>query len=83
MSQAGDGNTIDIGAEIVTALETAHPPPIETAQTTDPPLHVRVTAVNRHSHLDNIVRQKGGIGSSAYDPKQSSIKDFFGGGSKI
>ena len=53
MSQAGDGNAIDIGAE--TALETAHPPPIETVQTTDPPLHVRVTAVNQHSHLDNIV----------------------------
>lgn len=24
-------------------------------------------------------RQKGGIGSSAYDPKQQKIRDFFGG----
>jgi len=25
-------------------------------------------------------RQKGGIGSSAYDPKQKDIRAFFGGG---
>jgi len=27
------------------------------------------------------VRQKGGIGSSAHDPKQKDIRSFFGGGS--
>jgi hypothetical protein len=60
---------------------------------------MRVTDVNRHSHIDNIVRpprykvraalltrslkfqrrQKGGIGSAAYDPKQKDIRAFFGG----
>jgi len=43
-------------------------------------LVVRVTDVNRHSHTDNIIRQKGGIGSTAYDEKQQDIvKAFFGG----
>ena len=66
-----------------------------------PPLVVKVTHVNQHSHLDNVVslclvlrifsierecsilfeqkRQQGGIGSSAYDPKQKDIRAFFGG----
>jgi len=72
MSQAGGGNTIDIGAEIATALETARPPLLETAQTTDPPLHIRVAAVNQHSHLDNIVSVlcvSMGDRQSHYDPR--------------
>ena len=66
-----------------------------------PPLVVKVTHVNQHSHLDKVVslylvmrifsiereclilfeqkRQQGGIGSSAYDPKQKDIRAFFGG----
>jgi len=44
------------------------------------PLEVRVTHVNMHEHIDKIIRQKGGIGSSAYDPKQKDIRAFFGGG---
>jgi len=45
----------------------------------EPPfLVVRVTDVNRHSHLDNIKRQKG-IGSAAYDPRQEDIRAFFEG----
>ncbi|KAH9922855.1 phosphoglycerate mutase-like protein [Epithele typhae] len=40
----------------------------------------RVTDINRHEHLDNVVRQKGGIGSAAHDPKQQDIRAFFGGG---
>ncbi|KAI0917238.1 hypothetical protein AcW1_007518 [Taiwanofungus camphoratus] len=55
----------------------------ETLEFTDnnpPPLLVRVTDFNRHEHLDNVTRQKGGIGSAGYDPKQQSIRAFFGGG---
>jgi len=44
-----------------------------------PFLVVRVTDVNCHSHIDNIKRQKGGIGSAAYDPRQEDIRAFFGG----
>jgi len=44
-----------------------------------PLLFMGVTDVNRHSHTDNIRRQKGGIGSAAYDPKQKEIMAFFGG----
>ncbi|KLO15967.1 phosphoglycerate mutase-like protein [Schizopora paradoxa] len=43
------------------------------------PLKVRVTHVNEHSHLQNIKRQGGGIGSSAHDPAQKDIRAFFGG----
>ncbi|EIN12988.1 phosphoglycerate mutase-like protein [Punctularia strigosozonata HHB-11173 SS5] len=44
-----------------------------------PPLIVRVTHINQHDHLDQVKRQKAGIGSSAYDPKQRDIRAFFGG----
>ncbi|KIM89219.1 hypothetical protein PILCRDRAFT_813147, partial [Piloderma croceum F 1598] len=44
------------------------------------PLEVRVTHMNMHEHIDKLKRQKGGIGSSAYDPKQKDIRSFFGGG---
>jgi hypothetical protein len=65
-----------------------------------PPLSIKVTDVNRHQHLDGIVRFKSlstaqgliegrisppqkrqrGVGSQAYDPAQSDIRKFFGGG---
>ncbi|KAI0259833.1 phosphoglycerate mutase [Gloeopeniophorella convolvens] len=46
----------------------------------EPPLlAMRVTDVNRHSHIDDIKRQGGGIGSAAYDPNQKDIRAFFGG----
>ncbi|KAI6130006.1 histidine phosphatase superfamily [Pisolithus thermaeus] len=44
-----------------------------------PPLLVKVTDFNRHDHINSIKRQKGGIGRSAYDPKQQDIRNFFGG----
>lgn len=44
-----------------------------------PPLLVKVTDFNRHEHINSVKRQKGGIGRSAYDPKQQGIRDFFGG----
>lgn len=44
-----------------------------------PSLLVDVTDINRHEHISTVKRQKGGIGSSAYDPKQQDIRDFFGG----
>ncbi|KAF9464222.1 phosphoglycerate mutase [Collybia nuda] len=40
---------------------------------------VRVTEHNCSGHLDGLVRQKGGIGSAAYDPNQKDIRDFFKG----
>ncbi|GJJ15657.1 hypothetical protein Clacol_009935 [Clathrus columnatus] len=45
----------------------------------DVPLIVRVTHKNQHSHLDSLMRQKGGIGSAAYDPDQKDIREYFSG----
>ncbi|CCL99710.1 uncharacterized protein FIBRA_01732 [Fibroporia radiculosa] len=42
-----------------------------------PPLEIRVVDFNSHDHLDDM---KGGIGSAQFDPKQQSIRAFFGGG---
>jgi hypothetical protein len=53
--EAADG-TFDTGAEMTAILETAQPPPIEGEETKNPPLCVRITAVNRRSHLDGVVR---------------------------
>ncbi|KAI5896815.1 phosphoglycerate mutase-like protein [Schizophyllum commune H4-8] len=43
-------------------------------------LTMSITEVNRHDHLNSLVRQKGGIGSSAHDPRQKDLRAFFGGG---
>ncbi|KAL7279988.1 hypothetical protein ACG7TL_006399 [Trametes sanguinea] len=53
--------------------------PLEFPDSDPPKLKVRVTDVNRHEHLDNVKRQKGGIGRAGYDPKQQDIRAFFGG----
>jgi len=45
-----------------------------------PLLEMQVTHVNMHGHIDKLKRQKGGIGSSAYDPMQKDLRAFFGGG---
>ncbi|TFK40819.1 histidine phosphatase superfamily [Crucibulum laeve] len=47
-----------------------------------PKLKVAVTSINRHEHLDKLVRQKGGIGRVAYDPGQKDIRAFFAGEGK-
>ncbi|TFK61389.1 phosphoglycerate mutase-like protein [Pluteus cervinus] len=52
------------------------------AESSAPRLQVRVFAVNQHSHLDNLVKQRG-IGSAGFDPKQRDIRGFFGGKSRI
>ncbi|CDO71426.1 hypothetical protein BN946_scf184909.g20 [Trametes cinnabarina] len=52
---------------------------MEFPDTEPPKLAVRVTDVNRHEHLANVTRQKGGIGRVGYDPKQQDIRAFFGG----
>ncbi|KAI0769010.1 phosphoglycerate mutase-like protein [Trametes elegans] len=54
--------------------------PLNFAESDPPKLQVRVTDVNRHEHLANVTRQKGGIGRAGYDPKQRDIRAFFGGG---
>ncbi|KAH9480419.1 2,3-bisphosphoglycerate-dependent phosphoglycerate mutase [Psilocybe cubensis] len=43
---------------------------------------VRLNGVNRHGHLSNLHRQKGGIGSSTHDPAQKDIRSFLGGKQK-
>ena len=43
-------------------------------------LNVQLLASNIAAHLEGLTRQKGGIGSTAYDSSQKSIKDFFSGG---
>ncbi|EPQ54431.1 phosphoglycerate mutase-like protein [Gloeophyllum trabeum ATCC 11539] len=53
--------------------------PLEFPDDDPPPLTIKVTDINRHEHIDNIVRQGGGIGRQAYDPKQADIRAFFGG----
>ncbi|KIK52089.1 hypothetical protein GYMLUDRAFT_208315 [Collybiopsis luxurians FD-317 M1] len=47
--------------------------------TSSPKLSVRITAVNEREHLDNLVRQKGGIAGLAHDPRQKDIRGFFAG----
>jgi hypothetical protein len=45
------------------------------------PMQVSVVAARQDQHLTAVPkRQKGGIGSMAYDHKQRDIKSFFGGG---
>ncbi|EKM79474.1 hypothetical protein AGABI1DRAFT_120868 [Agaricus bisporus var. burnettii JB137-S8] len=41
--------------------------------------HVEVVQINNWDHLLSLKRQRGGIGSSAYDPKQKDIRGFFKG----
>ncbi|KAI0036441.1 histidine phosphatase superfamily, partial [Vararia minispora EC-137] len=53
--------------------------PMEIREDDLPPLSAKVTHVNEHSHITDIKRQGGGIGSAAYDPKQEDIRAFFGG----
>lgn len=45
------------------------------------PLKVRLTDFDRKDHLKNVVRQQGGIRSSAHDPHQKDIRSFFAGAS--
>ncbi|KAF8231743.1 phosphoglycerate mutase-like protein [Tricholoma matsutake] len=49
----------------------------------DEAMNVRVSVHNSCEHLDGLVRQKGGIGSSAYDPKQRDLRAFFKGAEGI
>ncbi|KAH8104740.1 phosphoglycerate mutase-like protein [Cristinia sonorae] len=53
--------------------------PLVFADNDIPPLIIKVTEFDRHEHLDKVKRQKGGIGSAAFDPKQKDIRAFFGG----
>ncbi|KAH0832117.1 histidine phosphatase superfamily [Lanmaoa asiatica] len=55
----------------------AHVPQTTNKLENPPPLIVTVTDVNRHEHILNVKRQKGIV---EHDPKQRSIREFFGGG---
>lgn len=43
------------------------------------PLRVKVLKTSQNAHLSGLKKQKGGIGSGAFDSKQQAIKNFFGG----
>lgn len=51
-SEVADAGPLDTGAEIATTSGASH----LGGETKNPPLRVRITAVNRRSHLDGIVR---------------------------
>ncbi|WWD22474.1 hypothetical protein CI109_106967 [Kwoniella shandongensis] len=56
-------------------------PPLDTPANKDlPALAIRIVSTDVTTHLDGVVRQKGGIGSQGYDEKQGDIRKFFGGG---
>ncbi|KAL1407048.1 hypothetical protein Q8F55_006461 [Vanrija albida] len=46
-----------------------------------PPFNAKILVADVTSHLDQVHRQKGGIGSSAHDQKQRDIRSFFSGAS--
>jgi len=45
-----------------------------------PYLRIKILCTNVSTHLDDVKRQGGGIGSAAYDSSQKGIREFFGGG---
>lgn len=54
------------------------PPPLKEEHAAT--FHIRVVALNQTEHMEGLVRQKGGIGSSGHDAKQMKLESFFGGG---
>ncbi|KIO33431.1 hypothetical protein M407DRAFT_241045 [Tulasnella calospora MUT 4182] len=75
---------VDDGEKLADAVESANPPTpeIEKREPRHKEIVVKVVSVNQYTHLDGVVRQKGGIGSMAHDDTQKAITDFFGGGGK-
>jgi len=71
-----EGETLDqVENEAVT---TPSAPPV----LAEPPtytLFVKVIAINQAPHLTGLKRQRGGIGSSTYDGKQRTLRDFLDG----
>ncbi|KAJ3503368.1 hypothetical protein NLJ89_g8470 [Agrocybe chaxingu] len=67
---------------LAVALKFPAPNGIAVSPSTKLAFNVRVTDVNRHAHLSNLHRQKGGIGSLAHDPAQKDIRSFLGGKQK-
>ncbi|KAG8768034.1 hypothetical protein FRC16_007179 [Serendipita sp. 398] len=60
------------------AIDIDHPaPPHETEWEVS---NIRVVSVNNSPHLVSVKRQGSGIGSAAYDEKQKTLREFFGGG---
>ena len=45
------------------------------------PMCVSPVWINNTDHLNGLVRQRGGIGSSAFDAKQRDLRAFFSGAS--
>ena len=45
------------------------------------PMRVTPLHINNTDHLAGLVRQRGGIGSSAFDTKQRDLRAFFSGAS--
>lgn len=43
----------------------------------DPPVRLRIIAVNRVDHLQGLKKTRGGIGSAKFDNKQKTVDSFF------
>lgn len=56
------------------------PAPVTPTDGGRPRLTVQLATVNSTDHLKDVKRQAGGIGSSAFDVKQQSMRDFISGG---
>ncbi|KAK4049287.1 hypothetical protein OIV83_004224 [Microbotryomycetes sp. JL201] len=55
------------------------PPPFPLSLPT-PRLKIKVVALHQAQHLEGLKRTKGQVRSSAWDDKQTKLKDFFAGG---
>ncbi|KAG8972621.1 hypothetical protein FRC05_009731 [Tulasnella sp. 425] len=82
--EVGGSHDEDEGEKLANAVESANPPTpeVEKREPRKKEIVAKVVAVNQYSHLDGVVREKGGIGSMAHDDTQKAITDFFGGGGK-
>jgi hypothetical protein len=83
----GNPPAVDASASATPATTNTNPssvPPVSAPSTPldseRPHLQVQLQSINSTVHLDGVKRQAGGIGSSAFDVKQQSMRDFISGG---
>ncbi|CED82425.1 Phosphoglycerate mutase [Phaffia rhodozyma] len=62
------------------ALETPSGSILEKSDGREIRLKVEILRMNQTGHLKGLERQRGGVGNGAFDPKQGSLRSFFGGG---
>ena len=71
---------IKIAAEMIASDVFVENSPMANVQL---PMQVSVVSKGQSGHLSNVKRQRGGIGSSAYDAKQQDLKGFFASGGVV